>query len=64
MSETEEPVAEAPVVEEAKTKDAPVEDEEDGEEEMKDKKGKKNCSLTEDDLEVIKSLIVECNRIS
>lgn len=56
MSETDEPV-----VEEAKTK-APVEEEdspEDDKEDMKEKKGKKECSLTEGDVEVIRNLIAE-----
>lgn len=54
----------APVVEEAKTKkDSPMEDESDDMDEEEDKKekksGKKECSLTEGDIEVIRSLIVE-----
>lgn len=59
MSDTE-----SPVVEEAKpSKDSSMEDEEspdDEEEDMKEKKGgKKECSLTEGDIEVIRSLILE-----
>lgn len=57
------PVADEPVVEEAKTKkDMPAEEEdseEDTAEDSKEKKGKKECSLTEGDIEIIRSLIVE-----
>lgn len=57
MSDTNE----APVVEESKTKDSPAADEADPmdeeEDKMESKKGKKNCSLTEDDVETIRSLI-------
>lgn len=57
MSDTE------PVVEESKMKDSPSEDESDPmdeEEDSKEKKsGKKECSLTDGDIEVIRGLILE-----
>lgn len=52
--------ADEPVVEEAKSKEPEMKDEEEDDmEEDKPKKGKKECSLTEGDVEVIRNLIAE-----
>lgn len=55
-------MSDTPVVEESKKADSPAEDESDPKDEEEDKmegKGKKNCSLTDGDIDVIKSLISE-----
>jgi hypothetical protein len=55
-------MSDTPVVEESKKMDSPDEDEsapEDEEEDKMEGKGKKDCSLTEGDIDVIKSLISE-----
>lgn len=56
-------MSDTPVVEESKKADSPPADEtdpaDDEEDKMESKKGKKDCSLTEGDIDVIKSLISE-----